>query len=362
MAELKLLLALVIPMIDNRPTYLLDQDDYQKLPTKPFAIDFGTLPDLVRQALGPIGGIQPVTTEMATAANGALYDVPTEGGIKLFKEKKTLFQPIFLVLSIAHLGKVNGVPVATPYALSLMPTSKRGVLEEKSIDLVAKLDMQRMLEMQLCYANFDPFTGDRGLLGSIGIFLRDKPMRGFLDELGIVVGQYFLAKGYDPTDVIEVPIGFPSAKADERYRRHRANLLYKSFTEIKPRRVWGAQSPIELFLFQELLRRGLSPLLQVLIFDDGSVQPSLYNLWRDIDFRYSPGLITEPDLYFPDRKLAVFCDSERFHRGEKARAKDAAIDEKLAQLDIVSVRVPGKLIVSDVKAAADHVVTALAGL
>jgi hypothetical protein len=57
---------------------------------------------------------------------------------------------------------------------------------------------------------------------------------------------------------IELAMVFPSAKAEENYRKHRANLLYKPFTEIKPRRVWGAQSPIELFLFQELLQRDLS--------------------------------------------------------------------------------------------------------
>lgn len=107
-----------------------------------------------------------------------------------------------------------------------------------------------------------------------------------------MVGQYFLAKTYDPADVQEVAIGFSSEKAEEKYKKHRANLLYKPFTKIKPRRMWGAQSPIELFLFQELLRRALSPILQVLVFDDGSIHPSPYNLWRDIDFRYAPGLIT----------------------------------------------------------------------
>lgn len=348
-------------MINNRPKHLLDHDDYGKLPAKPFAVDFGSLPELVRRALGPLGGIQPVTGEMARVANGDLHDMPSDGEIKLFKEMGTLFQPIFLVVSIAYLREVNGTPVATPYALSLMPTSKRDVLDEKSIDLVAKLDTQKILrEMEPCYAHFDPFTGDRGLFGSISIFIGENPVNCFLDELGIVVGQYYLAKAYDPADVIEVPMSFPSAKAEEKYRQHRANLLYTPFTEIKPRRVWGAQSPIELFLLQELLRRDLSPLLQVLIFDDGSIYPSLYNLWRNIDFRYAPGLITEPDMYFPDQKLAVFCDSTRHHRGGKAKAKDAAIDERLAKIGLSSIRVPGKLIVEDVKAAADLVWNALA--
>ena len=98
----------------------------------------------------------------------------------------------------------------------------------------------------------------------------------------------------------------------------------------------------------------------MLVFDDSSIHPSLYNLWRDIEFRYAPGLITESDMYFPDQKLAVFCDSTRHHRGGKAKAKDAAIDEKLAKIGLSSVRVPGKLIVEDVKAAADLVSNALA--
>jgi hypothetical protein len=53
-------------------------------------------------------------------------------------------------------------------------------------------------------------------------------------------------------------------------------------------------------------------------------------------------------------------DSTRHHRGGKAKAKDAAIDERLAKIGLSSVRVPGKLIVEDVKAAADLVWNALA--
>lgn len=64
-------------------------------------------------------------------------------------------------------------------------------------------------------------------------------------------------------------------------------------------------------------------------------------------------------MYFSNEKLAVFCDSGKFHRGGKAKAKDEAIDAKLAGIGICSVRVPGKLIVEDVKGAGDLVVDAL---
>jgi hypothetical protein len=349
-------------MIDNRPKHLLDQDDYKMLPDISFSVDFEMLPELLRRALGSLGGIQPVTAEMCKAVNGVLRDIPSEEEIKLFNEKETLFQPIFLVLSIANLREEDGVPVATPYALSLMPTSKRDVIDKKNVELIAKLDTQKFInEAEPCYADFDPFTGDRGFFGPLGTIVGGKLTRCFLDELGLVVGQYFLAKSFDPTDVVEADIGLPSGKAEKKYKKHRAKLLYTPFTEIRPRRVWGAQSPIELFLFQELLRRNLAPLLQVLVFEDGSIFPSLYHLWRDVEFRYTPGLITEPDIYFPEQKLAVFCDSGLHHRGKKAELKDARIDENLAKIGIRSVRVPGKIIVEDLKAAANLVSNVLDG-
>lgn len=349
-------------MIKDRPKHLLDQNDYKRLPTKPFALSFETLPEPVRRATGRLGGIQPVTREMARAASGELHDMPSEGEIALFKEKGTLFQPVFLILSIAYLKEIDGTPVATPYALSLLPTSKRDVIDERSIELIAHLDIQKALQdMKPCYAHFDPFAGASGLFGSVGAFIGEHPIDCFLDELGIVVGQYFLAKTYNQAGVLEPVMGFPSAEAEERFRKHRANLLYKPFNAIKPRRVWGAQSPIELFLFQELLRRGLAPLLQMLVFDDGSIFPSLYNLWRDLDFRYALRLITELDMYLPEQKLAIFCDSTRHHRGGKAKAKDAAIDKKLEEIGLSTVRIPGKLIVEDLKAAADRVSGSLAG-
>ena len=348
-------------MIKDRPTHLLNQPDYKKLPAKPFSVNFQALPDLVKESLGPLGGIQPVTGTMSKAANGHLRDIPSEGEIELFRKADTQFQPIFVVMSIAHLKTEGEAITAAPYALTLIPASKRGAIDLKTVDLVAKLDTQKLLvEMEPCYTGFDPFTGEWSLFGPLSLFLRgEKPYEGFLDELGLVVGQYFLTPQYDPADVLEVSVGLNDPKSEEKYNKHRAKLLYAPFENVRARRLWGAQSPIELFLFQELLRRGLSPILQVLIYEDGAVHASLYNLWRDVEFRHTPGLITEPDMYFPEKKLAVFCDSGKHHRGGKAQAKDAAIDERLKKIGITSVRVPGKLIVSDLKAAADLVSGAL---
>jgi hypothetical protein len=52
--------------------------------------------------------------------------------------------------------------------------------------------------------------------------------------------------------------------------------------------------------------------------------PSLYDLWNeDVEFRHTTGLISECDMFFPDEKIAVFCDSTRHHRGQKVQEKDA---------------------------------------
>ena len=349
-------------MIKDRPAQLLNQADYKRLAAKPFRVNFDALPELVRTSFGPLGGIQPVTGAMVKASDGVLRDIPSKGEIELFRKAETQFQPIFVVVNIAHLKTEGETYTAFPYALTLIPASKRGAIDVKTIDLIAELDMQMVInEGEFCYAGFDPFAGSWSMFGSISAFLGgETPYQGFLDEFGLVVGQYFLATQYEAGDVIEVSLGLGNPTAEEKYKKHRAKLLYAPFENVRTRRVWGAQSPIELFLFQELLRRGMSPVLQVLAFEDGSIHASLYDLWGNGEFRSTRGVITEPDMYFPEKKLAVFCDSGKHHGRGKAKAKDTAIDEQLKKIGITPVRVPGKLIVTDLKAAADLIGVALA--
>ena len=72
--------------IKDRPQHLLDQKEYIRLPSNPFAVAFDVLPDLLRQSLGSLGGIQPVTGAMAAAAQGEIRDKPSQGEIELFKK------------------------------------------------------------------------------------------------------------------------------------------------------------------------------------------------------------------------------------------------------------------------------------
>jgi hypothetical protein len=79
---------------------------------------------------------------MAKAADGTLRDVPSKGEIELFRKAETRFQPIFVVMNIAHLKTEGETHTAFPYALTLIPASKRGGIDVKTIDLIATLGRQ----------------------------------------------------------------------------------------------------------------------------------------------------------------------------------------------------------------------------
>jgi hypothetical protein len=196
------------------------------------------------------------------------------------------------------------------------------------------------------------------LWGPISTIFNDKPQQEFPDTLGLVTDMYFLQLGFDPNDVLVINLGMGEGKPLRKYLRHRTKLMFTPFDVFKARQIWGAESPIELFLLQALLREGLTPNLQMLLFEDGSIYPSLYDLWAE-GLEDLPGFISEADMYFPDERLAIFCDSTRYHRGAKAIRKDSAISLQLEAAGINSVRIPGSLIVRDLKSAVDMVLRAL---
>lgn len=129
-------------MIKDRPTHLLDQGDYKNLPAKPFHVNIGAIPELVRKSVGPVGGIQPITGAMVEAAGGIVRDMPSEGEINLFRKAETRFQAIFVVMNIAHLKVEGEASTAFPFTLTLLPGSKRDAIDVRTIDAIAKLDVQ----------------------------------------------------------------------------------------------------------------------------------------------------------------------------------------------------------------------------
>lgn len=341
-------------MVENRPASLLADPAYGILPKLPVALDWSSVPELIRVATLDLGGIQPVTKAMAEAAGGTLHDKPSEGEIDLFRKRGTNFQLVSLVLSCVPAGEIDGVLQVRPFAMTLIPASRQDKVQESTIDLVAKLDVSGWLATEPMYAGYDPFSGGWSLFGNLPGYM-DGERKGYLDEVGLVIDQFFLATELaEDDDILTMEIKMPSEQMKARYEKHRRKLFFTPFDQVEARRVWGAETPIELFVIQALAKEKLFPACQMLIMSDGTTFPSWYHLWNDVEFRHTDGLVTEADLFFPEERVAIFCDGG-FHLRPKQKAKDAAITEKLTALGIRSVRILGDEIRKDLPKAVARV-------
>jgi hypothetical protein len=230
-------------MIENRPASLLADPAYGILPKLPFALDWSSGPELIRVATLDLGGIQPVTKAMAEAAGETLHDKPSEGEVELFRKRATNFQLVSLVLSCVPAGEMNGVLQVRPFAMTLIPASKREKVQESTVDLVAKLDVSKWLETGPMYAGYDPFSGGWSLFGNVPGYL-DGERKGYLDEIGIVVDQFFLATELAEDDeILTMDIKMPSEQMKARYEKHRRKLFFTPFKQVEARRVWGPKHP-----------------------------------------------------------------------------------------------------------------------
>ncbi|MFN3171375.1 MAG: hypothetical protein ACE37E_11890 [Hyphomicrobiales bacterium] len=332
----------------------MDDPAYSILPKLPFSLDWSSVPEFIRITAFNIGGVQPVTKAVTEAAGRVPYDKLSDGQVELFRKRGTHFQLVSLVLSCVPVGEANDVVKVQPFAMTLIPASKRGKVHEITIDLVEKLDVGAWLATEPVYGGYDPFSGGWSLFGNLPDYLNGKSS-GHLDEIGIVADQFFLATEVpDDDEVLYTDIEMPSERMRDRYEKHRRKLFFTPFERLEAGRVWGAETPIELFVLQALAREKLFPACQMLIMDDGATFPSLYHLWKNVEFRHADGLVTEADLFFSDQRVAVFCDGGH-HLRAKQKAKDTAITDKLATLDIRSVRISSDEIRHSLPAAINRV-------
>ena len=347
-------------MIRDRPPSLAENPFYARTPRADVTVDLSSLPDLLRLDLLSLSGVQPITRAIAEAAGGDLRDNPSPGEVALHRRRDTQFQLIFIVLNLFDLQEVDGKITGRPYAISLVPATKRGAVTEVGVDWIEKMNLEPSPFHGQAYLDFDPFTGDRGLFGSAAMF-RDGGALDRLhpDEIGFVTDGFLLAPIADGDEPLLPDAKLAGERANARYAKHRAKTYFKPFRNDRPRRVWGLESPIELFLAQGLADRGLHPDFQTLFLRDGAVFPSYYHMLDDPALRTRLDAITSADLYFPERKLAVFCDSTLFHRSLRARGRDAEIAGRLGDFGIEVLRLPGPTIVGDLPAAVDAVIERL---
>lgn len=344
-------------MISDRPKYLESNVPYYLgLPKKSIALDDSILPDMLKLDLMHLSGLCPVTGNAPYPSNIISDPVPEEV-ISYYESKNSKVQWIQVVMNVFALRETGDHVTGIPYAISLVPASRRGVVDERPVKVVRGINPDKIYkDNPPIYLGMDPFTESYILYGSfslLGEMARDIPS----DSIGFITGSYYLLTGVDDEVVaMPGPAGLPPGLSSKIFN-FRKKKYFKPFKNVRPRTVWGLESPIELFLLQALALNGIYPEMQYLIFNNGECLPSYYHLWEEPEISLDENLLSSVDFYLEDQRVAIFCDSVKHHRSGKAKRKDAAIDKKLLDIGIRPLRFSGKRIMDDLPGVVDVVKT-----
>ena len=207
-------------MIKDRPKYLYELPFYQSLPEE-FAIEYGILPKLLNLDLNFLpSSLQPIIS------NNQLNDPD------LFLQQEALetyslseFQLIFIVANISCFKKADdGRYYGLPYAISIIPSAKRGEVQFIEPGLATILCKSELLDQKSIFTHFDPFNESFGLwIYPFSGMIDDS----YCDEVGFVIGAYFLANNVDLASS-RMPIieGTPDDVAFRYHRYRRSPLRY----------------------------------------------------------------------------------------------------------------------------------------
>lgn len=341
-------------MIDNRPQILFNSVGYNKLPDCPFKIDLTNLPSLLNYDMLTLFGIQPLIMPILGIRPGLVAN-PSQEEIEYYRSINASFQIIHVVVNLHSFIMKDGIAHGQPFAINIVPGLKRGKPDLANIELLSQLDLGIISEQQTLYTDFNAFKGVYGGFWGKAEILISRNQEIFLDTIGFVLETYFLNINHNEDEILLPGVEIKNEKLKKRYRKLRVNKYYKPFKDIKPRKVWGADSPIELFLIQGLAQHNIYPVIQTSIYKDGSIFPNFYEVVKKNASVDGTDLITDVDLFFPDKNIAVFCDSTKHHRSKKAKSKDLRIVKELEKLNIKSIRIEGKTIVDNLELAIENV-------
>lgn len=332
--------------IENRPRELRELPFYNELPQANISLDVsGSTGEFLSLDVLSLDGVQPIERRHMVASGGIVHTNPSSAAIAIYRNERVQFQLVHVVVNCYAFAESDGGLVGRPYNISLQPAGKRGRVETVGVNWVERIDLERLNEAQMIYRGFNPFRGAYGF-AVIGDQIDTTGIES--DMLGFVHGRYALALDFRHEEVLSPDItGLRNNRPAFRdYQKFRNKRFFKPFTEIKPRRIWGCDSPIELFLLQSMNSLGLQPEVQTIICSDGLTVPHVYTLWENHKSRRKINFITEADFYFSEHRLAVFCDSVAHHSTSDEAAKDARIDRELREIGIRSLRINGRDIVN----------------
>lgn len=326
----------------NRPEELEDLAYYKSLPNMPIGIDPTYLPTILKLDCMTMSGIKPLTSSIVPLVPEGFEDNPNPLEIEHYQKKDTKFQIVFLVANAYGFKVRDNYVVGRPYSLYAIPATKRGKPETVTIDWLRHFDLGNMPLQDNVYCDLNPFTGNALMYAPLEAALTG----GYTDTIGFIIDQYFL-KQIDNDDEILHPGFVDDPLVQKAWLRQRNKKFFSWFSNIQSRKIWGADSPIELFLLHALSREDLFPEIQTLILDDGRIYTSFYNMFENEESQRAAKILTEVDLFFPAQKVAVFCDSHRFHRTKTALEKDERITKSLSDIGIKSLRLHTKDILHD---------------
>lgn len=350
-------------MIKNRPTYLDNIPFYKPLPGGyHIDIDYKTLPPIFNLDLHQLNGLQPLTTSrMEFIGKNAVVDGvhttaitvnPLPEELEYYRQRGTKsFQLISIVFNLLNFTSEDGVLTGMPYSVSLIPTSKRGEIDPWDIELIKHFDIENTLSGGEIYSDFDPFNGwHSGFYGKYNVLVGENGLDNYTDSIGFVWGYYLLCENFDSREVLLLEDSTASAPLRAKFKKYRTKLFFEPFKDIKPRKLWGVDSPIELFLLHAMLKNKLQPEIQTLIFRNGQIFPNYHKMVEDKSWITEDKLLTTPDFYFPNEKIAIFCDGKEFHTGLENELKDNKINQSLVEIGIKPLRFSGKEISENLEA------------
>ncbi|AWK84720.1 endonuclease domain-containing protein [Photobacterium damselae] len=332
--------------ITKRPEQLEEFKFYSELPAIPVAVDKSSLHDFLQFDLYDLDGIQPLESFHFEKEGDVVEVQPSERLIDIYEQKNIRFQMVNIVANLYGFKEVDGVLYGKPYSICLQPMSKRGKVTKIEAGFFRSFRLDE-LDGDYCYLGFNPFKLGYDMYGKYSTFISMGKINEYSDMVGFTLGTYALAENWNFDDICLVELKGCNDFLKKKYRKYRIRRYFTKFDNIYPRKIWGCDSPIELFLLQAFDSIGLEPEIQTGIFEDGSTYPSLHHMLSSNKRECEIRQITDADFYFREQKLAVFCDSNSYHSSPKKRAKDKKIDEQLEALGIRSIRLRGSDINDD---------------
>lgn len=352
--------------MENRPKYLTENIKfYSEFPNGyDMDVDYHKLPPLLNFDLHTLNGILPLSSSRFDfiGSNGNMngekstvvfvdplkeeYDYFESIGVKEF-------QAVSLVINFYAVEETESKVVkGLPYGVSLLPMAKNGKIDTWDIELLKTFDLEKLCqEGGYVYTDYIPFSKwFKGYSSHYSLFTKITT-NDYTDSVGFQWGMYFLSPVFDKKEVI-IPENKTYSKAiNAKYRKYKINRYFKPFTDTKPRQIWGCDSPIELFLLQGLYLRNKVPEIQMGFYRSGEVFPNYYRMAEEEIFIPEDRLITTADFYYPNEKIAIFCDGKEFHKEEK----DLKINEALKSIGIRTLRFSGKRITEELEKVLDEI-------